>query len=73
MDKDIPVSSPKELPPPLQPGVYVIRNLKNDHVADLSCGDHRSLVSWPHHNEENQQVSLPVIITIPISTTPLGF
>ncbi|KAL5521905.1 hypothetical protein ACEPAF_1759 [Sanghuangporus sanghuang] len=39
----------------LEPGVYVMRNLRSDSVIDLSGGDNKSIIGFPRHGFENQQ------------------
>ncbi|OCB90246.1 hypothetical protein A7U60_g2535 [Sanghuangporus baumii] len=39
----------------LEPGVYVMRNLRSDSVIDLSGGDSKSIIGFPRHGFENQQ------------------
>lgn len=41
----------------LEPGVYVLRNLRSNSVIDLSGGDGKSIIGFPRHGLENQQVS----------------
>ena len=39
-----------------QPGVYLLTNGKCDSVLDLSGGDNKSIIGFPLHGFENQQV-----------------
>ncbi|EJC99514.1 uncharacterized protein FOMMEDRAFT_148689 [Fomitiporia mediterranea MF3/22] len=41
--------------PALDPGIYIMRNVKSDSMMDLSGGDNKSIIGFPRHGLENQQ------------------
>ncbi len=47
----------------LNPGVYTLINAQSGTVIDLSVMDHKTVVGFPRHNGDNQQVgSYPVVL-----------
>lgn len=40
----------------IQPGIYILQNFKSESIMDLSGGDNKSIIGFPRHGLENQQV-----------------